>query len=172
LDILTIFPLSPLYALPLSQPTFAHNPLSLCAHFFHCHFVPVSSFANRQPSLPTYSDSFSYSVCPFLLNLSPSRDACPVFPNIPSSSSARLHFPALSVQRRCPQTKCFTSQLLGKPHRDSGSLRSFKLSGLRPLRAAVLPNHRPAHTTHHSTYQPDFVPLSEEYRCYTCTYST
>lgn len=92
--------------------------------------------------MPAYSDSFclSYSVCPFLLNLSPSWDACPIFPNVPSSSLTLLHFPALPGQGACLQTKCFSSHLLGKPHHDSDSSSGIRFGCCATIHGAAYTN--------------------------------
>lgn len=88
--------------------------LPLCA----CHFLLLISSLQCPLILTACLPCFAR---PFLLNLSPFRDACPIFPNVSSSSLTLLHFPALSGQQTCPQIKCFSSHLLGKPHRDSVS---------------------------------------------------
>lgn len=136
-------PFFPVYCIfPLSQATFAHDLLSSVLISFTATLCLSLPFVNQFPPVPTYSDSFclSYFICPFLLNLSPSWDACPIFPNVPSSPLTLLHFPALSGQRACPRTKCFSSHLLGKT--TSWQATAQVASAV----AVVLPSHGPAGT--------------------------
>lgn len=108
----------PSIAFSHSQRTFVHDLLSPVLISFTATLCLSLPSVNQFSPVPAYSDSFclSCSTHPFLLNLSPSWDACPVFPNVPSL----LHFPALSGQQACPQTKFISSHMLGKPHH-SGS---------------------------------------------------
>lgn len=164
------YPFFPVYCIfPLSQATFAHDLLSSVLISFTAALCLSLPFVNRFPPVPTYSDSFclSYFVCPFLLNLSPSRDACPIFPNVPSSSLTLLHFPALSGQRACPQTKCFSSHLLGKPHRDSDSTSGVRRGCCATKPWVCLHKYRAAFTCK----SQDCVPSGQEYRYYTCSYT-
>lgn len=141
MDVLTIFP--PSIAFSHSQATFAHDLLSSVLISFTATLCLSLPSVNQFSPVPTYSDSFCLSCFarPFLLNLSPSWDTCPIFPNVPSSSLTLLHFPALSGQQACPQTKCSSSHLLGTPHHDM-----TVTAQVAPAMAAVLPSRGSACT--------------------------
>lgn len=167
MDVLTIF--SPSIAFSHPQATFAHDLLSSVLISFTATLCLSLPSVNQFSPVPTYSDSFCLSCFarPFLLNLSPSRDACPIFPNVPSSSLTLLHFPALSGQQACPQTKCSSSHLLGTPHHDSDSSSGTGRGCCATEPCACLHQHGAAFTSR----SQHCAPLGKEQRCYTCSYT-
>lgn len=169
MDVLTIF--LPFIAFSHSQATFAHDLLSSALISFTATLCLSLPSANQFSPVPTYSDSFCPSCFahPFLLNLSPSPDACPIFPDVPSSSSTLPHFPALSGQQACPQTKCFSSHVLGKPHQGSDSSSGTRRGCCVTKSWLCLCQRGVAFIISRS--QGCCVPSGKGQSCYTCSYT-
>lgn len=168
LDVLTIFLLS--IAFSHSQATFAHNLLSSMLISFNATLCLSLPSANQFSPVPTYSDSFCLSsfAHPFLLNLSPSRDAWPIFPNVPSSSLRLPPFPALSGQQACPQTKCFSWHGFGKPRRGGDSSSVTRRGCCVPKPWLCLCQRGVAFI---SSRSQGCAPLGEGQRCCSCSYT-